>query len=137
VVPLVRGGATLQQPIDADDVIAALLAALGRADLGGGVIELGGPESLPHRALVRRAAALYGREPRILPVPRWLLHGFAALAERALADPPLTPAMLGVLEHDDAIDPGPAQARLGLSLRPLDETLRRCVGPDAPEEEIA
>ena len=37
--------------------------------------------------------------------------------------------MLGVLDHDDDIDPRPACARLGLALTPLDETLRRCVGP--------
>jgi hypothetical protein len=39
--------------------------------------------------------------------------------------------MLGVLEHDDRIDPAPACARLGIRLAPLDATLRRCVGPGA------
>jgi hypothetical protein len=33
--------------------------------------------------------------------------------------------MLGVLDHDDDIDPAPAAARLGIQLTPLDETLRR------------
>jgi hypothetical protein len=31
--------------------------------------------------------------------------------------------MLGVLEHDDRIDPLPAARRLGLALTPLDRTL--------------
>jgi len=35
--------------------------------------------------------------------------------------------MLGVLEHDDAIDQGPAARRLGIALTPLDETLRRAL----------
>ncbi len=39
--------------------------------------------------------------------------------------------MLDVLEQDDRIDPGPACARLGLELRPLDDTLRRCLEEDA------
>jgi hypothetical protein len=56
----------------------------------------------------------------------------AWLAERLLRNPPITPAMIGVLDHDDAVDPGAACARLGISLTPLDETLRRCIGPDAP-----
>ena len=34
--------------------------------------------------------------------------------------------MLEVLEHDDRVDPGPACRALGLTLTPLDETLRRC-----------
>jgi hypothetical protein len=32
--------------------------------------------------------------------------------------------MLGVLERDDAIDPEPARARLGIELTPLDAALR-------------
>jgi hypothetical protein len=43
--------------------------------------------------------------------------------ERFAAEPPLTRAMLGVLEHDDRIDPSPALQRLGLALTPLAETL--------------
>jgi hypothetical protein len=39
--------------------------------------------------------------------------------------------MLGVLDHDDAVDPSDATRRLGIELTPLDETLRRCAGPEA------
>ena len=46
-----------------------------------------------------------------------------------MADPPVTRAMLGVLNHDDDVDPAEPCRRLGLELTPLDETLRRCVGP--------
>ncbi|CAG0980153.1 NADH dehydrogenase,E; NADH dehydrogenase [Myxococcaceae bacterium] len=130
-VVLPRAGATLEQPIDADDVVRAIVAALDASDPAGATLELAGPESLPHRDLVRRAAALHGRSPRILGVPVGAVGLFAALAERAFSNPPLTRAMLGVLEHDDRIDPGPACRVLGLALTPLDVTLRRCVGPDA------
>jgi hypothetical protein len=44
--------------------------------------------------------------------------------ERWLANPPVTRAMLGVLEHDDRIDQAPAAEQLGLELTPLDDTLR-------------
>ena len=37
--------------------------------------------------------------------------------------------MLEVLEHDDRVDAEAAAKRLGITLTPLDETLRRCVGP--------
>lgn len=131
LLPLVRGGRTLEQPIDADDVSRAILLALSRPDLPSEVLELAGPESLSHRALVMRAAALHGRSPRVVPMPLFLARSFAWLAERILANPPLTRAMLEVLEHDDRIDSGPACRALGLTLTPLDETLRRCVGPDA------
>ena len=54
---------------------------------------------------------------------------------------PVTRAMLGVLDHDDRIDPQPACAELGLTLTPLDETLRRTFVPasssDSQEPESA
>jgi uncharacterized protein YbjT (DUF2867 family) len=134
-VPLVRGGASLEQPIDAWDVVAAITAALERPSLAGAALDLGGPESIPHRELVRRAAALLGNRPRIVPVPLLLARLLAAAASRFSADPPLTPAMLGVLEQDDRVDPAPACAKLGIELTPLDETLRRCLGAGAEEEE--
>jgi hypothetical protein len=65
--------------------------------------------------------------PRVLALPRSLALAGAWLAERLLADPPVTRAMLGVLDHDDRIDPAEACRRLGITLTPLDETLRRCL----------
>lgn len=132
VLPLVRGGATLEQPIDARDVVAAIRGALRSPDAAGEAFELGGPECLSHRELVMRAAALYERTPRVLPLPLALARLGVRLAERLLASPPVTLAMLEVLEHDDRVDAAPACARLGVTLTPLDETLRRYVGPGAP-----
>ena len=51
----------------------------------------------------------------------------AWLAERLLVDPPVTRAMLEVLDCDDRIDPTDACRRLGIELTSLDEMLRRCV----------
>lgn len=131
VVPLVRGGASLEQPIDAGDVVEAIVAALARPGLAGRVLDLAGPESLPRRALLQRAAALAGAPPpTVLPIPLFAVRAFAALAGRLAANPPLTTAMLGVLEHDDHVDPAPACAALGIALTPLDETLRRCLAPE-------
>ena len=124
-LPLVRGGATLEQPVDAEDVVLAMMRALEDEDREDLVLDLAGPESLSHHALVLRAASLFGKRPRVVRIPRALARSVAAIAERTLADPPLTPAMLGVLEHDDQIDPRPACRRLGIELTPLDDTLRR------------
>jgi NADH dehydrogenase len=126
-VRLVRGGATREQPIAADDLVRAICAALFRADLEPGAIDLAGPESLTHRELVQRAARVLGTQVEIRSVPLALATAFAWLAERLLAEPPLTRAMLGVLEHDDDIDPTPACRRLGIQLTPLDEALRRAL----------
>jgi NADH dehydrogenase len=121
---LVRGGASFEQPLDADDLMRAVLAALGDGSDAHYAYDLAGPESLARAELLARAAARLGKSPRVVPIPRWLASGLAALVER-LPEPPLTRAMLGVLEHDDRIDPGPACRALGVELTPLAETLRR------------
>ena len=97
-------------------------------------MRLAGPESLSHRELVERAARVLGREVSFRSIPRALALAFAWLAERASANPPLTPAMLGVLDHDDDVDPGPACRALGIELTALDAALRIGLGE---EEEAA
>jgi uncharacterized protein YbjT (DUF2867 family) len=130
LAPLVRSGAALEQPIDAEDVAKAIESALADQSSDDAVLDLAGPESLTHRELVCRAARLIARKPRFLPIPLAAVSLFARLAERFSDNPPLTPAMLGVLDRDDHIDPSSCCNRLGLTLTPLDETLRRCLGED-------
>ena len=66
---LVAGGASLEQPIAARDVVDALIAALDAPGLGDQVLELAGPESLSHRALVERAAAVLGSRVDFASIP--------------------------------------------------------------------
>jgi NADH dehydrogenase len=131
IVPLLGAGVTLQQPIDSRDVVRAILKALEQSDDRSLALDLGGPERITGRALVERAAELYGRRPLILPIPIALARGAVRLIERLLSDPPITSAMLDVLQQDDRIDEDTACKALDLTLTPLDETLRSFVGPDA------
>jgi len=123
---LVRG-ASLEQPIYAGDVVDAIVAALANRDGAHHAFDLAGPESLTRRALVARAAALAGRRVQCVSLPLAAAVAFARLLERLLANPPVTSAMLGVLDHDDCIDSRTAAAELGIGLTGVDEMLRRCV----------
>jgi uncharacterized protein YbjT (DUF2867 family) len=127
---LVRGS-SLEQPIYVGDVVAAIVAGLQHRD-GNAVIDLAGPESLPRQQLLQRAARVCGRTAPLcvsLPLAPLLRLVDAAewLAHRLGWDPPVTRAMLEVLDHDDCLDPAPAAAALGVELTALDDTLRRCV----------
>ncbi len=121
-------GASLEQPIYAGDVVEAIVAGMNLP--GSEVIDLAGPESLSRAALVQRAAACVGMHPWCVSLPLAPALGFAWLAQRLMANPPVTPAMLEVLDHDDCIDAAPAAAKLGIRLTGLDDMLRRCVGGD-------
>ena len=131
VLPLAAGGRSRTQPIYAGDVVDAIAAGLERDDLDDLILDLAGPESLTQREFIERAARLHGRQPYVVSIPTAPLLFIAGLAERVLADPPLTKSALEVILADDDIDPEPARRILGIQLTPLDEILRRCVGPQA------
>jgi NADH dehydrogenase len=123
IVPLPGGGANLEQPIDARDLAdGALNAALSPACARDAALESVGPESLPLRALIKRAARLRGKSPLIVPVPTGLLRALLGLRTRLLG-PGLSPEVIEVMLTDARFDPVPAAKALGIALRPLDETL--------------
>jgi len=124
---LVLRASSREQPIYAGDVTGAVRQAIDAPPAAAltGAVDLAGPESLTRAALTERAAAALGRRCRVWSLPLGLGLFAAAVLERLSADPPVTRAMLAVLDHDDAIDPAPAATRLGIALTPLDETLRR------------
>lgn len=114
---------SLEQPIYAGDVADALLHSL-EDGFSSGVVELAGPESLPRRALITRAGRLLGQSPTVISLPIGLGLAIAGILELG-ANPPITRAMLGVLDHDDEVDVAPACEILRLELTSLDETIRR------------
>ena len=117
---------SLEQPIYADDVIDAICSA-ARLGLDGG-LDLAGPESLPRAELYRRAAAVIGRTTRVRSIPMFLGYTMAWFLELFMSAPPVTRAMLGVLDHDDDIDVTKALRILELDkLTELDAMLRKTV----------
>lgn len=115
---------SLEQPIDAEDVVRAVVAA-ARLPAENRVLELAGPESLSRRDLIRRAGKVFNNEPKVISLPVGLGYLLASVFETVSSNPPVTRAMLGVLDHDDVIDPSSACQTLGITLTPLDETLNR------------
>ncbi|MCE2426176.1 MAG: hypothetical protein J4F45_13980, partial [Pseudomonadales bacterium] len=102
--------ASREQPIYAGDVVDAILAGLA-PDGPTGVVELAGPRSLSRGDLVK-AASMVGTTTMSLPL--WIGLCLAGIMEAVSRNPPVTRAMLGVLDHDDDIDPEPASAALGI-----------------------
>jgi NADH dehydrogenase len=119
----------MQQPLDVLDLLRAIVSAVTDDSQTSHSLDLGGPEALSHRELVAKAAALHGNEIRVLPIPLVAMRMFAALMECTQKSPPITSAMLGVLQHDDRIDNRHALEVLGTELTPLDQTLSRYIGP--------
>jgi NADH dehydrogenase len=122
-VPLPGGGVHLEQPLDARDLADGALRAAASVDCArDAVLDVVGPESLSLRALILRGARGRPTQPRIVAVPTALVKAALALRTRLLG-PGFSPEVIDVMMADTRIDPEPAAKALGITLRPLDETL--------------
>jgi len=111
-----------EQPIYAGDVVSAVIA--GAQIKHAGALDLAGPEKLTQRELIHRSAQVMGNGTRVISIPVFVGMTLARVLTALLANPPITPAMLEVLDEDDDTDIAPAMQALGLdSLTGLDETL--------------
>jgi uncharacterized protein YbjT (DUF2867 family) len=113
---------SLEQPIYCEDLIDAIIATLALEPVHQ-ILELAGPESLSREQLIHRAGALMSNRPAVISIPFVFGYTLAWLLERLSSNPPVTRAMLGVLDHDDFIVPDEAASLLDISLTTVDEML--------------
>jgi nucleoside-diphosphate-sugar epimerase len=107
--PVLGEAKGLRQPIHAEDVAGACLAALQGSDVRSRSYNISGGETLTYREMVARVFAALGRRPRLLTVPLWAFRlavttlrclpryrqWSAAMAERMNSDL--------VFDHTDAV----------------------------------
>ena len=118
---------SLEQPIYAGDVVAAIRALLNNEMTG--VIELAGPRSLTRRELIECCSE---RGTRVISIPLGLGKLVAVCCEKMMANPPVSRAMLGVLDHDDRIDTATeTAAQLGVTLTPIEAAVEALRGAQA------
>ncbi len=123
VVPLPGGGRHLVQPVFVDDVVAALAAALDRAQALGSPIVVAGPRPITYADMVRACARAVGRRVAIVPAPAPLL-ALAARAASALGAPaPFDAAEIRRATEDKSFDVSDMQSRLGVTPRPFEDGL--------------
>jgi uncharacterized protein YbjT (DUF2867 family) len=124
VVPLFGDGGTRLAPVFVGDVAAAAAVALTDPEPRPGVSELGGPEALSYRDLVRRVAEHLGRRPLLVPLPlsAW---GALAAAGRVLPSPPITEGQVALMRRDNVPAPGsPGLEAFGVGPTDLATVLR-------------
>lgn len=108
-LPLANG---LRQPVHADDIAQAVLAALDCPAAAGMILPIGGGERLPYRQMFSRVRHSLSRATVPLPLPAWLLRLGRGVVPRLRG--PLTR-----LESDLVADNAELQRLLGISPRPF------------------
>ena len=117
-VPLAWPAGGRRQPIHADDVAQAMVAALGAPGAAGAILGLPGGETLSYRDMVRRIFEALGRRPVLLYLPLGPLR-LVFRAWRMATGADYSPAMLERMNRDLTLDPAPVQEILGTTCRPF------------------
>ncbi|HIE49265.1 MAG TPA: NAD-dependent epimerase/dehydratase family protein [Gammaproteobacteria bacterium] len=124
---------SLEQPIYAGDIIEAVKIdinkCLNEESSPSGITILTGPTSLTREQLVEKAAKLLKVKVKVISLPLFLGYTLARIFEMLSSNPPISGAMLGVLDHDDDIDPSSACRELEIELTALDKMLERTIRP--------
>jgi nucleoside-diphosphate-sugar epimerase len=117
--PIVGNGSGMRQPVHADDLAAACIAALDRETTYGRTYALSGGETLSYREMVQRIFIALGRTPRLVHLPVPLLRGLVAAAAVFPQFRFLTPDMVDRMEQDLCFDHSNAAEDFGYSPRPF------------------
>ncbi len=115
VLPLAGSGAGLRQPVHADDLAGAAIAAAGSPAAANRAYDLPGGETLSYRKMAERVFEGLGRRPAVLPVPEPLWKLAFAVARPLL--PGATAQMGARMSEDLAFDGVPAAHDFGWNPR--------------------
>jgi NADH dehydrogenase len=122
-VPIIGDGSRQRlQPVFIDDLGWAVAEAVDNRAADNRVFEIGGPEVLTMKEIIRTALAVMGRRRFLLPIPKVLMKALTVLL-RFLPGPPLTPDAIDFITMDALADSSELVETLGLRLTPLREGL--------------
>jgi uncharacterized protein YbjT (DUF2867 family) len=119
-----RWTGSLSQPIALDDVVEILVRCLDMEETTGRVCEVGGPDVLSYRDMMRETARVMGKRRIMLPVPV-ITPGLSRLWVSLVTGSPkaLVAPLIQSLRHRMVADDLWLQQRLGLPGRPFAEAL--------------
>jgi NADH dehydrogenase len=113
VVPL-AGANTRFQPIWVGDVAQAFVNAIGQGETIGRIYDLGGPQVLTLREIVRLAGRLHGRARPVIGLPDWLGRLQATLMAYLPGPTLMSPDNLDSMRIDN-VTAGPIAPELGIT----------------------
>jgi nucleoside-diphosphate-sugar epimerase len=117
VFPLFGAAAGRRQPVHADDLAAACVAALGEPRSFNRAYDLTGAETLSYRQMVERIFAAENRRPRFISVPLLLFRVAMWFVSRILRFKDFNPEMARRMNEDLIFDSRPAISDFGYAPR--------------------
>lgn len=109
--PIAGGGAGRRQPVHAEDLVEAAVAALDKAETFAGTYDLAGGETMTYRQMVTRIFEALGKPVRLIRVPTSLFG--LVLAAGGLIGKGTSAAMATRMNQDLVFDSSRARADFG------------------------
>ncbi|WP_315723154.1 MULTISPECIES: complex I NDUFA9 subunit family protein [unclassified Bradyrhizobium] len=128
-LPLVGGGETRMQPVYVGDVANAVADAVDGKAQPGATYELGGPEVLSFREIIKIILEITDRDRMLLPLPFGLAKLQAAFLQFAPGPLKLTPDQVELLRHDNVVSEAAKAAGLTLQGLGITPDSLEAVGP--------
>ncbi len=122
-VTLLGGGRHSIRPLDVDDLSRAILRCCETSRAGVTLYELVGPEPTAYRDVIRRIAAVSGRDVSIRSMPIWLAKLGASVAGWTRHGG-MTPTVIDVITSSEHVHEN-ADVALGVTLTPLSKTIEK------------
>ncbi|MGY3449061.1 complex I NDUFA9 subunit family protein [Bradyrhizobium sp. USDA 4353] len=128
-LPLVGGGETKMQPVYVGDVATAVADAVDGKAQPGATYELGGPEVLSFREILKIILDITDRDRALLPLPFGLAKLQAAFLQFAPGPLKLTPDQVELLRHDNIVSEAAKAAGLTLQGLGITPDSLEAIGP--------
>ncbi len=127
-VPLIgNAGKQRLQPVFVDDVARAVAESLDKPAAENRVFEIGGPDVLTMREIVKAALEVAGRKRLLLASPKPVIKLLSSIIQFAPGKP-LSPDAVDFITMDALADPTELEQALGLKMTPLREALATYLG---------
>ncbi|MCC7546809.1 MAG: NAD-dependent epimerase/dehydratase family protein [Burkholderiales bacterium] len=119
VFPLLGQGTGARQPVHAQDLADACLAALDNQATFGKAYNLAGARRLTYRRMVEEIFLFQGLTPRVVTLPGWLIRGCIQCARPIPRFRNLSPELATRMQTDMCFDSDAARVDFGFDPRPF------------------
>ena len=123
LVPIAGSGKNRFQPIAVDELAQCVAGVVGRDDLMGRIIEIGGPEHLTYNDIVDIISGTFGVRRLKLHIPVPIMGVMVKLMEAILSRPPVTTQQLRMAAIPNVASLNTVEEVFGFRPRPLEGSL--------------
>ena len=119
MVPVIGSGKNRYHPLAADDLARCIAMTLGREDLKGQTLDLGGTKRMSYNEVVTEVASAMGKRRLRFHLPVWLMYVAATVSQGFMPRPPITTDQLKMLSIRSVAELGEVERVFGFTPRPM------------------